>query len=71
MNITPMSGHDRDRILYSGQMRKDTSKGLVRHGQGIQLWPDSSRYEGYCKDGLANGYGTLHYKNGDIYVGDF
>ena len=71
MNITPLSGHDRDRLVYSGQMRNDTSEGFVRHGQGQQVWPDGSRYEGDWQDGQANGYGTLHYNNGDIFVGNF
>ncbi len=47
------------------------SKAGLRHGQGIQLWPDGSKYEGYWKDDMANGRGRLIHADGDVYEGDW
>ncbi len=32
---------------------------------------NGSIYTGPVKDGMMNGYGTLEFKNGEKYVGDF
>jgi hypothetical protein len=39
----------------------------MRHGLGVQLWPDGSKYEGMWKDGKFNGKGRMTHANGDIY----
>ena len=43
----------------------------MRHGRGIQLWPDGSKYEGYWKNDMANGKGRLIHADGDVYEGDW
>jgi len=40
-------------------------------GKGILIYPDGSIYEGYWKDGKANGLGRILHKNGDVYQGDW
>ncbi|CAF4188496.1 unnamed protein product, partial [Rotaria magnacalcarata] len=42
------------------------------NGQGVSVWPNGSRYEGFWKDGLKDGYGTFNCGDcGHIYVGNF
>ena len=41
----------------------------IRQGQGIQIWPDGSMYEGWWRDNKANGKGRLIHADGDIYDG--
>ena len=42
-----------------------------RHGRGIQIWIDGSRYEGYWKNDKANIKGKLIHSDGAIYEGEF
>ncbi|CAG9332185.1 unnamed protein product [Blepharisma stoltei] len=42
-----------------------------RHGKGIQVWPDGSKYEGYWMHDRANGKGRLIHNDGDVYEGDW
>ena len=35
-------------------------------GNGKYIWEHGGYYIGQCKNGLANGKGTLYNKNGDI-----
>lgn len=51
---------------YMGQWKKDTQ---IRHGKGVQTWPDGSIYEGWWYDNRANGQGRLIHGNGDMYIG--
>lgn len=50
---------------YKGQVRN----GTIRHGYGVQVWPDGARYEGFWKDGVAHGRGKFYHIDGDIYEG--
>ena len=52
---------------YKGQWKK--GKGTIRHGKGIQIWPDGSMYEGWWRDNKADGKGRLIHGNGDVYEG--
>ena len=52
--------------IYKGQWR-----GNVRHGFGVQTWPDGAKYEGYWKNNKAEGKGTFWHVDGDIYEGDW
>lgn len=38
-------------------------------GRGIQIWPDGTRYDGFWKYGMQNGYGRLVHAEGDVYTG--
>jgi hypothetical protein len=40
-----------------------------RHGFGIQVWPDGSKYVGYWRHDKANGKGRLIHSEGDMYEG--
>ncbi|OMJ80441.1 hypothetical protein SteCoe_19289 [Stentor coeruleus] len=42
-----------------------------RHGKGLQMWNDGSKYEGYWKNDKANGRGRLIHGDGDVYEGDW
>ena len=46
-------------------------KGQMRHGYGIQVWPDGARYEGYWQDNKAHGKGKFYHVEGDVYDGDW
>lgn len=43
----------------------------LRHGLGVQLWADGSKYEGMWKDGKCHGKGRMTHANGDIYEGEW
>ena len=42
-----------------------------RHGRGVQIWSDGSRYEGYWENDKANGRGRLIHADGDVYEGEW
>ena len=44
---------------------------LMRHGRGIQIWSDGSKYEGYWKNDKANIRGKLTHADGDVYEGEW
>ncbi len=43
----------------------------MRHGSGVQVWPDNAKYEGEWRWDKANGNGTFQHANGDIYEGEW
>ena len=57
-----------NKAIYYGEWNKGTNK---KHGRGIQVWNDGSKYEGYWKDDKANVYGKLYHADGDIYEGEW
>lgn len=44
---------------------------LKRHGFGVYLWEDGSKYTGYWSDNSACGFGKLEHANGEIYEGNW
>ena len=61
------SGSLRDKIgiiTYKGDLRNGK-----KHGRGVQIYADKSRYEGTWKNDMAHGYGKLEFANGDVYEG--
>jgi hypothetical protein len=52
--------------VYYGEWSTEYNQ---RHGRGIQVWTDGSRYEGYWKRDKANVNGKLIHADGDIYEG--
>lgn len=53
--------------IYTGQWTKDG----LRHGRGIQIWTDGSKYEGYWSNDMANGRGRLIHFDGNVYEGEW
>ena len=53
---------------YCGETQKSKE---IRHGRGIQVWIDGSRYEGYWINNKTNKKGKLIHFGGDIYEGDW
>lgn len=42
-----------------------------KHGQGLFIYPDGSKYEGSWVDDLRDGYGIYYYVNGDRFEGEW
>ena len=57
-----------NKTIYYGEWDTKNNK---RHGRGIQVWPDGSKYIGYWKNNQAWGKGKLIHPDGDIYEGDW
>ena len=55
-----------NQAVYYGEWSQETKQ---RHGRGIQVWIDGSRYEGYWMKDKANKRGKLTHSDGDIYEG--
>ena len=51
------------KTIYYGEWDIKNNK---RHGRGIQVWPDGSKYIGYWKNNQAWGKGKLIHQDGDI-----
>ena len=43
----------------------------MRHGVGLQVWPDGMEYEGYWLSDSASYRGRLIMPNGDSYDGEW
>ena len=69
INQTPMDMQPQDisqTYSYTGERLNGK-----KHGYGVQIWPDASRYEGMWENDQANGMGVLHHADGDIYEGNW
>ena len=55
-------------IIYYGEW--DMSF-FMKHGRGMQIWPDGSYYKGYWDNNKAEGKGIFIHSSGDIYEGDW
>ncbi len=53
--------------IYQGEWTKEG----LRHGKGVQVWKDGSKYEGYWRNDMANGRGRLIHSDGDVYEGEW
>jgi hypothetical protein len=54
-------------VLYSGEWDSEGNK----HGRGVQLWPDGSKYYGYWIKNKVNKKGKLIHREGDVYEGEW
>lgn len=52
--------------LYRGEWKQS-----LRHGFGVQLFPNGARYIGNWKKGKAHGFGRLEFVDGTFYEGQF
>lgn len=55
-----------DGAVYKGQLKVGTD---IRHGFGIQVWPDGAKYEGNWRENVASGRGKFYHIDGDVYDG--
>ncbi|OMJ76287.1 hypothetical protein SteCoe_24383 [Stentor coeruleus] len=53
--------------IYTGEWNNDNQ----RHGFGVQVWNDGSKYDGMWKYDKAYGKGRLIHADGDVYEGDW
>ena len=54
-------------IVYSGEWDEEGNK----HGRGVQLYPDGSKYYGYWIKNMINIKGKLVHREGDVYEGQW
>ena len=67
-NLVPRGPYQLDNgAIYFGEWTRDG----LRHGKGLQIWKDGSKYEGYWKNDMANGKGRLIHSDGDVYEGEW
>jgi hypothetical protein len=52
--------------VYKGYLQNE-----MRHGPGVQVWPDNAKYEGEWRENKANGRGKFWHADGDIYEGEW
>ena len=52
--------------VYKGYLYNE-----MRHGPGVQVWPDNAKYEGEWRENKANGRGKFWHADGDIYEGEW
>ena len=57
-----------NKVIYCGEWDKNKN---LRHGRGIQIWPDGAKYMGYWQNDKACGKGKLIHSDGDIYEGEW
>ena len=57
-----------NKVIYYGEWDKINK---LRHGRGIQIFPNNAKYIGNFLNGNANGKGKLIHPNGDVYDGDW
>ena len=67
VEIRPTTVCENQAIYYGEWNKKDNN----RHGRGILLWPDGSKYTGQWRNNYASGKGKLIHSNGDIYEGEW
>jgi len=56
------------KTIYYGEWDIDKN---IRHGRGVQIWPDGTKYIGYWENDKVCGKGKLFHSDGDIYEGDW
>ena len=57
-----------NKVIYYGEW---DIKNKIRHGRGIQIWTDGSKFSGCWKHGKASGQGKLIHADGDVYEGNW
>ena len=65
--ISPIE-YPSNNIIYYGEWDIENN---IRHGRGILIWPEGSKYLGYWVNDKANIKGKLIHSDGDIYEGEW
>jgi hypothetical protein len=55
-----------DGSVYDGQWEADKI-----HGRGVYISTNGDRYEGFFYLGMKEGYGSIFYRNGNSYQGQW
>lgn len=58
-------------VFENGAVYKGYLLNEMRHGPGVQVWPDQAKYEGEWRNNKANGKGKFWHADGDIYHGEW
>ena len=56
-------------IFENGAVYKGYLEAGMRHGPGVQIWPDGAKYEGDWRRNKANGQRKFWHADGDVYEG--
>lgn len=56
-----------DGMRFEGELNPEGA----RHGRGVLIWSDGSRYEGAFKNNYFQGFGRLTKADGDFYEGNW
>jgi len=74
-NLTAADGAlEEERPLFqfkSGASYQGQWRGNMRHGFGLQVWPDGVEFRGQWVENRAEGYGRVTHSNGDCYIGQW
>lgn len=65
--IKPLKKDD----VQSGSFLTEEEEQGIRHGFGIQVWPDGAKYKGQWVENRAQGKGTFWHADGDLFEGEF
>ena len=60
-----------DVVFKNGAVYKGQWLGQMKHGFGVQTWPDGARYEGFWKYNKACGRGKFWHVDGDVFEGEW
>merc|ERR1712050_827975 len=55
----------------SGAVYDGEWKGCMRHGYGVQQWPDGTTYAGEWEESRAEGRGRFVHCDGEMYIGEW
>lgn len=56
---------------YAQNFNKQPKNQLIKHGFGVQAWPNGSIYIGFFSNGQRHHHGRLIFENGDYYEGEW
>lgn len=67
VEVRPIVGFE-DYSTYLGEWNKHNT---LKHGRGIQVWEDGTKYTGYYVNNKAHVKGKLIHSDGDVYEGEW
>lgn len=60
-----------EHTFENGAIYKGQWNGNLRHGFGVQIWPDGAKYEGKWRNNKADGKGIFWHADGDVFDGEW
>ena len=70
-NIDNLESEDDQFHRRNSETRTQDGFRYVRHGCGVQTWPNGGEYDGFWYNDKIYGQGKFAYPNGDTYDGNF